>query len=295
MERQLQNKIKIHSGVACLQLALARRAHQYVKATRDSSFLPPHVAPLNDIVGEEMIVVGAYEKQLLSALFGGLLRDRLHYFNKTTALDVGANIGNHSLYFSKFFERVIAVEPNPRALCILEANVKLSGANITVAPIGLSESSGRLHFQVNEQGNLGASGFDFAGVASGTGIECEVSTGDDLLARSHVTTQIGLIKLDIEGAELFALRGLARTLDLDAPVVAFECHTALGPNGGAEIFKFLRTHKYSQFYEIRSTVLGAPGGIRTWIRRLFQGELVFWDLIEEVEDRTYLMIVALVE
>ena len=240
-----------------------------------------------------MTVVGAYEHQFLMALFDGLLADRKSELKGTLALDVGANIGNHSLYFSKYFARVIAFEPNPRAVSVLEANVKLSGANIEIAPFGLAQCDGKFDFMVNETGNLGGSGFQFAGLTKGNRIECEARSGDGFLRSLLGLPRVGLIKLDIEGAELSALKGLVRTLEEQAPIVVFESHTALGDRGCTEVFKLLRSMGYVRFFELRISVPDTETRILPRLRRLIEGEFIFWNPVVEPEDRTYPMLVAL--
>jgi hypothetical protein len=59
------HQMKVRSGLDCLKLALSRRAYAYIMKARDPSILPLYVAPLNDLVGQEMAIVGAYESSFL--------------------------------------------------------------------------------------------------------------------------------------------------------------------------------------------------------------------------------------
>src|SRR3989338_10130702 len=62
-----------------------------------------------------------YEIDLLEYMY--LINKCLHKEN-TIAIDVGANIGNHSIFFQSFLtDHVISVEPNPNVLPILEKNL----------------------------------------------------------------------------------------------------------------------------------------------------------------------------
>ena len=47
----------------------------------------------------------------------------LSYFNGTV-LDIGANIGNHSLFFSNYFYKVLSFEPHPKIFKVLAINTE---------------------------------------------------------------------------------------------------------------------------------------------------------------------------
>jgi FkbM family methyltransferase len=51
-----------------------------------------------------------------------------HFRPGSIMLDVGANIGNHTIYAAKFLgaRRIICIEPNPEAIMILRINVDLN-------------------------------------------------------------------------------------------------------------------------------------------------------------------------
>ena len=55
-------------------------------------------------------------------------------------LDVGANIGNHSLYFSNFSKQVFSYEPNPNTFELLKFNTK-NLSNINIYNIGISNKN----------------------------------------------------------------------------------------------------------------------------------------------------------
>ena len=79
---------------------------------------------IGDYVSNKILLDGIYEGRELNAL------DQLvfcHLPRDSVALDIGANIGNHTAYFARYFSRVIAFEPNPMVFAVLSANVVAIG------------------------------------------------------------------------------------------------------------------------------------------------------------------------
>lgn len=77
-----------------------------------------------DHIGDEIFINGLYEMNLLHGLFDCVLGRFSDKFLHGTCLDVGANIGNHSLFWSTRFKSVYAFEPNP--IFLSEPGVKPS-------------------------------------------------------------------------------------------------------------------------------------------------------------------------
>lgn len=132
-------------------------------------------------------------------------------------VDVGANVGFYTCLASSLGVPVLALEPLPQNLTLLLRNLRENGClGVEVLPVGLAEQPGVLTLH---GGGTGASLLaGWAGALAGWERNIAVSTFDRLVlprARGLRT----LIKLDIEGAELPALRAAAGLLALDpAPV-----------------------------------------------------------------------------
>src|SRR5688572_10575306 len=81
------------------------------------------------------------------------------YFEGGVFADVGANVGNHTLYAAKILDarKVIACEPNPAALRILELNIVANGLRdrVVVHTVGLSAKSGWASLSTPDDNNLG--------------------------------------------------------------------------------------------------------------------------------------------
>lgn len=124
-------------------------------------------------------------------------------------LDIGANVGNHSLYVAKFLHarRIILVEPNPQAIALLESNILLNGiedvCDRSKLGYGLSDGAMDKAFIRVSQNNLGG-----ARVKEGEG-DVPLASGDALLGEEAVD----LIKIDVEGMEMKVLAGLKGYLE----------------------------------------------------------------------------------
>ena len=175
--------------------------------------------------------LGSYiERQFY--LFGGYERDEIGLFLNQipvgrcgTILDIGANIGTHSLHFSKAFERVLSFEPNPLVIDRLRRNVALSGAaNVAIHQVGLSDSKGELELFAPASDNQGLGTFVTAEQYDRpleTIGKAPIAIGDEYVA-VHAPGRIDAIKCDVQGFELQVFRGLKETVARDRPILWIE-------------------------------------------------------------------------
>jgi FkbM family methyltransferase len=134
-------------------------------------------------------------------------------------VDVGANVGYFTLLAAHCVGpagRVVAVEPHPRLCEILRRNVVLNGHHPNVTVCGSAAWSGperlNLHLRVNYPGSSSLSrsaDLEAMGDSEET-VEVEAIALDQILGD---LTRIDVMKIDIEGAEVHAFRGLAQTLE----------------------------------------------------------------------------------
>ena len=95
----------------------------------------------------DIIVKGLHEERLLRILFDKLLVQWIPEFKAGVILDVGANIGNHTCFFARYFNQVIAFEPNPVAYRILQANIGLNRLkNVVLRKVGLSDKGADISY-----------------------------------------------------------------------------------------------------------------------------------------------------
>ncbi len=129
----------------------------------------------------------------------------------STVLDVGANYGQMSVLFSSLVGEhgsVRSFEANPYVCAILEANLAANGiANVAVDPRAVYESSGEtLVFPAPDLGDQGSYGCFGVDPRSDQGPRVETIALDDVVTDSPVS----FLKIDIQGADLLALRGATR-------------------------------------------------------------------------------------
>lgn len=134
---------------------------------------------------------------------------------KGVYVDVGANIGNHTVFFSLHCPstRVIAIEPNPAALELLKLNCA-SRKNVQMVACAVGARRGAVRVKPTARNNLGSSRIGDAGHI------VRMSTLDLVVENQKVA----FIKIDTEGYELNVLRGASNVLK-SKPVLAVECST----------------------------------------------------------------------
>lgn len=188
---------------------------------------------------------GRYEADSLEIL-GDFLTHEIRIDRHTTALDIGANVGNHAIFFSSFFDRVIAFEPNPKVFEILRVNS--ANSNITAINCGLSDKAACLSFSINPK-NLGGSRVVASDSESTTShalsISIDVVRLDDV---SQIMEQrVSLVKIDVEGHELQVLEGAVGLIGFARPVIVFEQGPTEIHHGTSPVIDFLRAHDYELF------------------------------------------------
>jgi FkbM family methyltransferase len=165
--------------------------------------------------------------------------------SRTVALDIGANIGNHSVFFSDLFEEVFAFEPNPRTFFLLKFNSEHAcfKRNIRCFNFGLSDQNSELLFKASKS-NVGGSRIinDLQNVQDGDTFLIEVKCADDFEELSD--RKISLIKIDVEGHELSVLKGAKNLIENNKPVILFEQHSSDFSNGNSEVVDYLRGLNY---------------------------------------------------
>ncbi|MEZ5425526.1 MAG: FkbM family methyltransferase [Pyrinomonadaceae bacterium] len=173
-------------------------------------------------------------------------------------LDIGANIGWFTTLFQKLVGENGAVhsfEPVPPTFKVLEENVK-SNVNSRVVRInnvalGDREDEVSLHlFPDRSDGHASVSNF---GETAFEEFRCRQTTLDSYLTEKGISG-VKFVKADIEGAELFMLRGAGLLFEQKIPPI-FEIEMALDTTRGFgylpnDIVDFMRQKGDFEFYAI---------------------------------------------
>ncbi len=160
-----------------------------------------------------------------------------------TALDVGANVGWHTLLLAHRVGptgRVVAFEPNTHIRPRLEANLARNDlSNVSVSSIALSDRSGTMRFRSPQASDVGAGDGHLIDASAHNGsvddiIEVTTQRLDDLWP-SLGLDRVDLMKIDVEGWDASVLDGARETLRRYQPHVLFEFDSRLmNRAGGSE-------------------------------------------------------------
>ena len=167
------------------------------------------------------------------------------FINKNDhCIDGGANQGIFSLCFASAVGpegRVIAVEPFEYCIKNLRQNIILNNfQNIDVCQKVLFSKSGldkKLDYSIGVGGASIVRDFGSSNYLSVKSI-----TIDEIVEKYHL--KLNFLKLDIEGAELDALKGSIDTLEKNKPIICLEGD----PKNYLEISEYLKKLNYSPFY-----------------------------------------------
>ena len=218
------------------------------RAAKESSLINLPIATYaNDYITQKIILDGWFEKRELYALEDFFLSKKL---DTKICIDAGANIGNHSLFFSKIFDEVFSFEPNEEVFKLLEINAA-SVSNIAAHNLGLSDKKDSLSAHV-DKGNL----------SSGRIVEDKNSNHIfnviklDSFKSDNNLGKISYLKIDIEEHEEAALRGAKEILISDSPIVSLEMEMTRNLRNCLSSIEILQDCGYNEAHTLESSFSG---------------------------------------
>jgi FkbM family methyltransferase len=201
----------------------------------------------NDALGDQLFS-GAFERDERAFVSNFVLPGM-------AVVDVGANAGLYTVIAAKRVGPsgcVIAFEPSPRELRQLRTHLSLNRCvNVSIEEVALGDAAGRGDMLIVEGRETGCNSFHIrdADAAETRPLSVEICTLDDYYRRGRLP-RVDFIKMDIEGAELSALRGATRVFRDLQPVLLCEIveeRTAPWHYRGLEIIELVRSWGYEWF------------------------------------------------
>lgn len=153
----------------------------------------------------------------------------------STVVDVGANIGCHSIVLASLVGprgRVVAYEPQPLPAALLAANTAALAADVRVRRVAVGRTPGTMSvFFPDYEASANPGGWSLeVGAGNETKQRVELSDAPEEVAVVRLDDEgdalgrrgVALIKIDVEGMELGVLEGAAGLLTSDGPAIFVE-------------------------------------------------------------------------
>jgi len=167
-------------------------------------------------------------------------------------VDVGANVGHYTLEMSRLVGatgRVVAFEPVPRTASLLLANVLAADArNVSVINAALSSNTS-VSSMAWPKGAGGVNNYYEAQLAPESQLPPDARVLTVTLDSFRFPNRISLVKIDVEGHELDALKGMRSVLTSDKPILVVE-------GIASDVASFLSDFGYDSQY-----IKGSPNSI----------------------------------
>jgi len=215
---------------------------------------------LSDDVDRDTYFLGRYYDLEIQLLLDALLEPG------DTFLDIGANVGRTTLHAASRVGptgRVISVEPQPECCLRIREAIEDNGLTfIDVHNLAAGDDEETLRLKILGGGSIMAA-LAIDPIVDGPNVRDEVATKVircDRLVPEAISGKL-VVKIDIEGFELYCLRGLVQAIDRHSPSILTEVEPRYLERAGVDVeqlFDFFRVRKYSSY------VIGLA---TNWLRR----------------------------
>ena len=175
----------------------------------------------NDFIGKYFLNGIYLDDEIIKKIFEIIPKNK-------NIIDIGANIGSHTLRYSKYVDnncKVYSFEPQKFIFDNLLSktiednelknvklfNIALGNKNITGSMNKLCDKGRPMNYDTNYETNFGGTNIGFGGQP------VDIKTLD-----SFNFDNIGFIKIDVEGAEKIVIQGAKETLKKNRPIVIYE-------------------------------------------------------------------------
>ena len=236
-----------------------------------------------DTISHSINTWGSYERPFLNALDLWLIK-KFPEKKKLSVLDIGANIGNHTVFFAERFLKTFAYEPVLKNFKLLKLNTE-NIDNVETFNFGISDTNEETVINVSKE-NMGGSSVVCKPLNT-TSIE-KIKL-KNLNEENILNEKIGLVKIDTEGMEHQVLLGINEIIKRDQPIIWFEENIYEKIiDGSSTSINFLKSVGYSSFYTFKKKKK------RNLIARVFDflyDEIIEIVKIEKIKKKDYCHIV----
>jgi FkbM family methyltransferase len=192
--------------------------------------------------------MGVWEKESLRLLKKVFYHFGLNKPNKVIA-DVGANIGYYSIFFSKYLDpstQIFAFEPSSSILPVLRKNLMINNiSNVKILDLACADHTGNEEFFLGEHHHESSLLSEWSNNAvAGTKTMVASITLDDFFEKLNQHHYPDLIKMDIEGGGIYALKGCVNCITKKRPFILIESHNA---GEDQEVSHLLLQYNYEAF------------------------------------------------
>lgn len=150
-----------------------------------------------------------------------LLRNNL---NIGIFIDIGAHIGKYSIFLSKYFSKIIAIEPDKNNFNLLSKNVKTNRLENKILPFNIAIlDKEKVVWFFEYEDSVKSSIKSSENEMPINKYKVRSTSLDKLVEKLGIDTEkIRLIKIDVEGAEFEVIKGAVKTLKNSKPILLIE-------------------------------------------------------------------------
>ena len=201
------------------------------------------IDPSNGLVDTSIYAKRKYEHHILTEMYAYIKIGNV-------ALDIGANIGHHSIFMAKIVGgggEIYAFEPIPKIYNQLEKSVTKNNLNnVIINKYALGEIDKEVEININNNNVGGSSIVNRNASDTTTNVKIQVKTLDSLNLQ-----KVDFIKLDVEGYEWNVIAGGADTISKYKPTIIFEYSPdyfrRANNNDGNKILNFMINNNYIMY------------------------------------------------
>ena len=174
--------------------------------------------------------------------------------NQKISLDIGAAIGVYTVNMSTYSKSVIAFEPIPKNIETIQRMISATKVNASIESLALSNKSGFSTMKmIDGDSGLstieGANNFSTSPIKENQSLNVVTKKLDDFNY-----SNIGFIKLDVEGHEISVIEGAIKTLKNNHPNLLIEIEERHKKNAINEMYLLLNSIGYDCFFILNKKI-----------------------------------------